>query len=111
MEVLGLEHLILLREDEYDAPQVADQPRVYRLIPAVGRDEDVGDFGEQALEREFFQVGGQRILVNIDDLVGHAGIMLNLLVPVAHRLIVRVLDATLDITQKQRLSPSDEPLA
>ena len=109
MEVFGLEHLVLLREDEHDAPQVADQPSVNRLVSTVRRHEDVGYFREQALERELLQVGGQRILVDIDDLVSHACIVLNLLIPVAHRLIVSVLNATLDVAEKQGLSPSDEP--
>ena len=111
VEVLGLEHLVLLREDEDDAPQVTDQPSVNRLVATIGRHEDVGDFGQQALERELFQVGGQRILVNIDDLVGLAGIVLNLLVPVAHCLIVGVLNAAFDVTEQQGLPPANEPLA
>ena len=109
MEVFGLKHLVLLREDEHDAPQVADKPCVNRLVSTVRRHEDVGYFGQKSFERELLQVGGKRILVNIDDLISHASVMLNLLIPVAHRLIVRVLNATLDVTEKQGFSPADEP--
>ena len=43
VEVFGLEHLVLLREDEHDAPQVTDQPSIDRLVTTVRRHEDVGD--------------------------------------------------------------------
>lgn len=97
MEVLRLKHLILLSKDEDNAPKVRNQPSVNRLISAICCDEDVWYFGKQAFERELFQVRCQSVLINIDDLIRHACIMLNLLVPVTHRLIVSVLDTTLDI--------------
>ena len=36
--------------------------------------------------------------------------MLNLLVTVAHRLVVGVLDAALDIAEEKSFSPFEEPL-
>ena len=109
VEKLGIKHLVLLCKDEHDAPQVADKPSVNRLVSTVRRHEDVGYFGQKSFERELLQVGSKRILVNIDYLISHASVMLNLLIPVAHRLIVRVLNATLDVTEKQGFSPADEP--
>ena len=111
MEVLRLKHLILLSKDEYNAPKVRNQPSVNRLISSICCDEDVWYFGKQAFKREFFQIRRQGILINIDNLIRHTCIMLNLLVPVAHRLIVSVLDATLDIAEEQGLPPADEPLS
>jgi len=37
--------------------------------------------------------------------------MLNLLVPIAHRLVVGVLDAALDISEQESLTPPNEPLS
>lgn len=37
--------------------------------------------------------------------------MLNLLVPVAHGLVVGVLDAALDVAEEQSFTPLEEPLA
>ena len=37
--------------------------------------------------------------------------MLNLLVPIAHCLVVSVLYATLNVAEKETLTPFDEPLA
>lgn len=71
MEVLGLEHLVLLSKDEHNAPQVADQPRINRLVAAVGRHEDVGDLGQETLQGELLEVGCQSVLVDIHDLVRH----------------------------------------
>ena len=36
--------------------------------------------------------------------------MLNLAVSIAHRLVVSVLDAALDVTKEEGLSPSKDPL-
>ena len=43
MEVFWLKHLVLLGEDEDDAPKVGDQPCVDRLIAAIGGHKDVGN--------------------------------------------------------------------
>ena len=52
MEVLWIVHLVLLGEDENDAPQVRDQPRVDGLVAAVRRDQNVWDLWQEAFERE-----------------------------------------------------------
>ena len=71
MEVLGLEHLVLLSEDEDDAPEVADEPRVDALVAAIRGHQNVGDLGQEALQRELLQVGGQCILIDVHYLVCH----------------------------------------
>ncbi len=52
MEVLGLEHLVLLSEDEDDTPEVADEPRVNALVAAISGHQNVWDLGQEALQRE-----------------------------------------------------------
>ena len=40
------------------------------------------------------------ILVDVDDLVSHACVMLDFLVAIRHRLVVGVLDAALDVAKE-----------
>ena len=51
------------------------------------------------------------ILVDVDDLVSHACVMLDFLVAIRHRLVVGVLDAALDVAKEQSLTPFDVPLS
>lgn len=111
MEVFGIKHLVLLCECEDDSPQVTDQPRVNALVASVRRHQNVWDFRQEAFERELVEVGCKRIFIDVDNLVRHCGIHLNLLVPIAHSLIVGVLDAALNIAEQQGLSPPHIPLS
>ena len=110
VEVFGLEHLVLLCVDKYYAPQVRDKPCVDRLVASVGRHKNVWDFWEEALQGEFPKVESKGIFINVYDLVGHGTIVLDLAVSIAHRLVVRVLDAALNVAEEEGLFPSQEPL-
>ena len=83
--------LVVLRDDKYQAPQERDEPCVYRVIPSVCGDQDLGHLRQEAFEGESLQVGCQIILVDIDYLVRLVGaIFLNQLISVLHRLVVGV---------------------
>ena len=111
VEKLGIEHLVLLSKDENDAPKVADQPCVDALVTAVRRHQDVWNLGQKSLKRELLQVGSEGILVYVHNLVRHRSVLLDLLVPIAHRFVVGVLNAALDVTKNEGLTPADEPLS
>ena len=59
---------VLLRKHEYQAPEVADQPRVDAVVALVRRHEDLRHRGDQALEAESLQVLQQDVLVDVEDL-------------------------------------------
>ena len=104
--------MVLLREDEDKSPEVGDEPRVNGLVSAVGGHQNVGDLGQEALQRELLEVGSEGILVDVDNLVGRVrAVDLDHLVPVGHGLAVRVLHAALEVAQEQGLPPFEEPLS
>ena len=81
--------LVVLRDNKYQAPQERDEPCVYRVIPSVCGDQDLGHLRQEAFQGESLQVGGQVILVDIDYLIRLVGaIFLNQLVSVLHSLVV-----------------------
>ena len=110
MEKLWVEHLVLLGENEDDAPKVGDKPGIDALVAAVCSYEDVRNLGKQSFERELIKIGSKGILINVDDLVRHRGIHFNLLISVAHCFAVRVLDAAFNVAKHKSLAPFDEPL-
>jgi len=61
--------LVVLCDDKYQAPQERDEPCVYRVIPSVSGDQDLGHLRQEAFQGESLQVGGQVILVDIDYLI------------------------------------------
>jgi len=79
------------------------------LVSFVGRHEDLRHNRQQAFQREFRQVLCQRVLIYINDLVLSNLILVHDLAPVDHRLGVSVLNANLDILQKQSFPPPNEP--
>ena len=102
--------LVVLRDDKYQAPQVRDEPCVYRVIPSVCGDQDLGHLRQEAFEGESLQVGCQVILIDIDYLVRLVGaIFLYQLISVLHGLVVGVRDAGLDIWNDQCLFPLLKP--
>jgi len=50
------------------------------------------------------------VFVDVDDLIGHRGIVFNLLVAIAHGLVVGVLDAALNVAKEESFAPLPEPL-
>jgi hypothetical protein len=83
--------LVVLRDNKYQAPQEGDEPCVYRVIPSVCGDQDLGHLRQEAFQGESLQVGGQIILVDINYLIRLVGaIFLNQLVSVLHSLVVSV---------------------
>ena len=90
--------LVVLRKDKYHAPQVCDEPCIYRVIPSVCGDQDLGHLRQEAFEGESLQVCSKVILIDIDYLVRLVGaIFLNQLISVLHGLVVGVRDAGFDI--------------
>jgi hypothetical protein len=112
LELVVIEHLVLLRKDEDQAPEIRNQPRINRLVASIRRHQNLGHRRQQPLQRELHQVLRQRILINVHYLVRRVrAVHLDHLVSVVHRLAVSVLDALLDVGEQQCFLPSGEPLS
>ena len=112
LKLIVVKHLVLLRENKHQSPQIRNQPRVNRLVAPVCCHQNLRHRRKQTLKWKLHQVFSQRIFVNIDNLIGRVrAVHLYHLVAIVHCLTVRVLNALLDVRQQQCLFPPHEPFS
>ena len=91
-------HTELLSKDKNETPEIADKPRVNRVISLISCYEDFWHDWDQTLQWEFLKMGKKLVLINVENLkVSEAGILLDHLVSDAQSLVVSVTYTSFDV--------------
>lgn len=91
-------NVVFLSEHKDEAPEIADEPGVDRVIAFVGCYQDLRHHREEAFQRELLQMREELVLVNVEDLeAAQTWVLFDHLVADVHCFIISVVHAGLDV--------------